>query len=77
MLQAATEEGGGNLVAFLRQQAREQPGPFLALLGRVLPLQVTGDRDNPGVITEVRHVIVDSREQALALARHPQGRLDG
>ena len=33
------------------------------------PLQLQNDRDNPLVITEVRHVIVDSREQALALER--------
>ena len=54
ILQAATEEGGGSLTKFLRQQAREQPAAFLALLGRVLPLQLASDRDNPLVITEVR-----------------------
>ena len=53
ILQAATEEGGGDLVAFLRQQAREQPGPFLGLLGRVLPLQLASDSTDRGTITEV------------------------
>ena len=67
ILQAATEEGGGNIVAYLRQQAREQPGPFLALLGRVLPLQLQNDRDNPVAITSVTYHIVDTREQAEAI----------
>jgi hypothetical protein len=43
LLEAATLEGGkGGLVAYLRKQARDNPAPFLALLGKVLPLQITG-----------------------------------
>ena len=62
ILQAATEEGGGNIVTYLRQQVREQPGPFLALLGRVLPLQLQNDRDNPRLITQINYVITDPKE---------------
>ena len=64
ILQAATEEGNGTLTAYLRQQAREQPAAFMSLLGRVLPLQLQNDRDNPFPITEVVHLVVDTREQA-------------
>ncbi len=64
ILQAATEEGNGSLTAYLRQQAREQPAAFMSLLSKVLPLQLQNDRDNPDVITQVVHLVVDTREQA-------------
>ncbi len=64
ILTAAEKAGGGDMVAYLAEQAKENPVAFLGLLGRVLPLQLQSDRDNPGVITEVRHIIVDTREQA-------------
>jgi hypothetical protein len=44
ILQAAEKAGDkiGNegLISYLEQQATENPGPFLALLGKVLPMQV-------------------------------------
>jgi hypothetical protein len=43
ILKAATDAGEGDMAAYLALQARENPGPFMALLGKVLPLQVTGD----------------------------------
>jgi len=47
--EAAGKEDG--LVGYLTSQAVLNPGPFMALLGKVLPLQVTGDPDNPvGVV---------------------------
>lgn len=43
ILQAANAAGGaGGMVAYLTEQALENPGPFMALLGRVLPMQVEG-----------------------------------
>ena len=43
ILKAAEQAGGkGKLVGYLKQQAADNPGPFLALLGKVLPMQVTG-----------------------------------
>lgn len=43
ILKAAEKAGGkGGLVAYLQMQARETPGPFLALLGKVLPMQIAG-----------------------------------
>lgn len=46
ILRAAGDAGGeGGMVGYLTSQARENPGPFMALLGKVLPLQVAGDDD--------------------------------
>lgn len=48
ILQAATDAGEGDgLAGYLQKQAIATPGPFLALLGKVLPLQVVGDSENP------------------------------
>lgn len=44
VLQALDQAGG---VTYLTQQARDNPGPFLTLLGKVLPLQVTGKDGGP------------------------------
>ncbi len=44
ILAAATKAGGeGGLEAYLADQAEKNPGPFMALLGKVLPMQLTGD----------------------------------
>lgn len=43
ILQAATAAGEGDMAAYLEKQARDNPGPFMALLGKVLPMQVTGE----------------------------------
>ena len=43
ILMAATKAGKGDMVAYLEVQAVENPGPFMALLGKVLPMQITGD----------------------------------
>lgn len=41
VLEAAERAGDGEgMVGYLEQQARENPGPFLALLSKVLPAQV-------------------------------------
>lgn len=44
ILQAATQAGGiGGLVGYLEKQAKENPAPFLSLLGKVLPTQISAD----------------------------------
>ena len=43
ILKAATEAGNGDMVEYLKLQAVENPGPFMALLGKVLPMQVVGE----------------------------------
>lgn len=52
ILKAAEEAGGKDgLVGYLVKQAEDNPGPFLALLGKVLPMQVTGEDGGPiGVV---------------------------
>jgi hypothetical protein len=43
ILKAAEGAGGkAGLVGYLQTQALENPGPFMTLLGKVLPMQVAG-----------------------------------
>lgn len=44
VLQALAESGG---VDYLKQTAIEHPAAFMTLLGKVLPLQVTGESGGP------------------------------
>ena len=52
ILQALTDAGGA---VYLAQQAKEHPAAFLALLGKVLPLQVRQDGGEPMMPTVVIH----------------------
>jgi hypothetical protein len=58
VIEALGQLGG---VAYLVKQGRKNnAAPFLALVAKVLPLQIQGDKDNPlRTITEVRETIVD------------------
>lgn len=61
ILKAADDAGGkGGLVGYLTLQATENPGPFMALLGKVLPMQIAGDPDNP-LVHEIRRTIIDPK----------------
>jgi hypothetical protein len=43
ILQAAQNAGGNDgLIGYLETQAIQNPGPFMSLLGKVLPTQVSG-----------------------------------
>lgn len=58
MVIQALENVGG--VAYLERQARKRnPAPFLTLVGKVLPLQVSGDPDAP-IVTRVIHEDADA-----------------
>ena len=51
ILRAAEGAGGKDgLVGYLQTQAIENPGPFMALLGKVLPMQLS---DGDGEVTPV------------------------
>lgn len=50
ILKAATDAGNGDMAEYLRVQATENPGPFMALLGKVLPMQIAGDPESPLVL---------------------------
>lgn len=48
ILKAAQDAGGDDgMVGYLTIQAKANPGPFMALLGKVLPMQLVGDVDAP------------------------------
>lgn len=58
ILEALTNAGGAE---YLLDQAHENPKAFLALVGRVLPMQIQGDKDNPVYVTEIRRTVVDPK----------------
>jgi hypothetical protein len=61
ILLAAQKAGGGGeegMVNYLEAQAIANPGPFLGLLGKVLPMTVAGDPNNP-VGIEFRVTVLD------------------
>ena len=45
----AAEGAGGpdGMVGYLQAQAAANPGPFMSLLGKVLPMQIAGDDGGP------------------------------
>ncbi len=45
MILAALDKVGGE--SYLSGQAITTPASFMALLGRIIPTQITGDKDNP------------------------------
>lgn len=51
--------GKEGLVGYLQARANDTPGPFLALIGKVLPLQVVGDGDGPLVVQVIRMADAD------------------
>lgn len=61
ILNAAELAGGKEgIVGYLVVQARTNPQSFLPLLGKVLPMQVVGDAENPvHVISSIRLVAGD------------------
>ena len=64
ILLAAEDAGGGGaegLRAYLLQQAKDQPVAFMGLLGKVLPLQVTGANNSP--VQVITRVIIDAADE--------------
>lgn len=58
ILNALSEMGG---VEYLKKNAEENPTAFLTLIGKVLPLTVAGDKDNPlTVVSKIERVIVNT-----------------
>jgi hypothetical protein len=61
ILKAAEEAGGeGGVVAYLKRQAIENPGPFMALLGKVLPTQLTDQNNEPVQVTIFKNIYEDA-----------------
>jgi hypothetical protein len=61
MILTALHESGG--VDYLVIQARDEPKAFLALLGRVLPMQVTGE-DGGDIHVTITKVIHSARDKS-------------
>ena len=60
ILQAAHKAGGeGGMVKYLTDQAEKNPGPFMALLGKVLPMQITGEDGGAIQIAKIELVAVE------------------
>lgn len=59
ILKAAEQAGDGDLVAYLQKQAIINPGPFMSLLGKVLPMQIAGENGNGIVVEIVKRVYND------------------
>jgi hypothetical protein len=51
MILGALDAAGGQ--DYLKRQAIENPGPFLTLVGKVLPTTLAGDPDNPVAVADV------------------------
>ena len=61
--QAGNKVGNDGLVSYLEVQATENPGPFMSLLGKVLPMQVTGADGGAVSVEIIKRVIVDPRNR--------------
>ena len=61
ILKAATEAGQGSMVDYLKARAIDTPGPFLSLLGKVLPMQIAGTDENGNPSEIVIRVIKPER----------------
>jgi hypothetical protein len=69
ILQATANAGGKDgLVGYLTAQAKRSlksnPAPYMGLLGRVMPLQISGDADNP-----LHHVVEVVEVQFVSAAQ--------
>jgi hypothetical protein len=68
ILMAAEGAGGKDgLIGYLKTQASKNPGPFMALLGKVLPMQVSGDPDNPSALSHTVQVVFVEAEAGQPL----------
>jgi hypothetical protein len=59
MILEALDRAGGT--KYLLSQAHENPKAFLSLLGRVIPLQVQGDPENPLYIAKIERRVIDPK----------------
>jgi hypothetical protein len=51
IIQAANDAHENGMAGYLQHQANANPVAFMGLLGKVLPMQIAGDPDNP-----LRHI---------------------
>ena len=53
MICAALDKAGGE--EYLYQQSQVNPGPFMTLIGKVLPMQLTGEGGGPVIVATGVH----------------------
>lgn len=51
------KETKAGMISYLKEQAVKNPGPFMALLGKVLPLQIANDGDDVFKVSLIERVI--------------------
>lgn len=56
MILGALDDAGGQ--QYLATQATANPAAFMTLVGKVLPLTLAGDPENPVAVQEIRRSIV-------------------
>ncbi len=59
MILGALDDAGGR--AYLAEQAHENPGAFLALIGKVLPTTLASDPNDP-LVVEVVQITFDGHK---------------
>lgn len=62
MVLEALDKAGG--AAYLLNQAQTNPNAFMTLVGKVLPLQLTGDPENPVTVQSIERLIVKAATPA-------------
>jgi hypothetical protein len=67
MILGALDRVGGE--TYLARQAEENPGPFLTLVGKVLPLQLTGKDGGPILHSVDSDAVRQAAAEMRALAR--------
>lgn len=56
MILGALDKAGG--IEYLYEQSQANPGPFMTLVGKVLPTTLTGDPENPVAFQAIERRIV-------------------
>lgn len=62
ILKALDEANPKGAIEYLKEQAAKNPNAFLSLVGRVLPLQVQGDPDQPLVPQSIVFVVQQQKD---------------
>lgn len=57
VIQALDEVGG---IEYLKQRAIDNPNAFLTLVGKIIPLQVQGDKENPLYVQRIERILIDN-----------------
>lgn len=58
---AGNEVGKEGMVSYLHAQAIANPGPFMTLLGKVLPIQLAGADGEDGLPTSIQITLVNAK----------------